>query len=120
MNNFKKPSLYADAFITARSDATSPVYNFKTQLQKLIDKAADEKSKKAANVILRDMYPSRSRGQMANEFSHFIKEGAQFLMPLVESLIEQRDWFIDCEEGDRLLKIKEQNDYLLKLLTEEK
>jgi hypothetical protein len=62
-----------------------------TQLETLLSESrkakATEVANEAAMPIIRSMYPSRSRGQMANEFRHFFLLGAEFEAKRLENII---------------------------------
>jgi len=60
------------------------------EARKRLEEMATVIANEAANPILRDMYPSRSRGQMANEFRHFILTGAQSAWDLATKAERER------------------------------
>lgn len=81
---------------------------FKTDLQKLIDKAASKHIKESwANVI---------------DGKSGFKAGCDFLMPLIEELIRQRDMHIPDTFGDGwdMIVSDNHNKQLLNLLRSEK
>jgi len=47
------------------------------EARETIQEFATQQANEAANPCIRSMYPSRSRGAMANEFRHFIILGAE-------------------------------------------
>lgn len=69
-----------------------------------IREAAEVITEEATTPMIRSMYPTRSRGQMKNEFKHFFIEGAQFgrelerkrVLGMLRSEVAQLETWIIC------------------------
>ena len=86
-----------------------------TQIKQIIE---DEAEKYATSSYFHLEYSIT--GVTARECKKSYITGAELLLPMIEQLLIQRDWLVECSEGSRLEKIKQLNQELLNTLKEEK
>lgn len=78
------------------------------QMKKIMYELAEKIAHEATTPELRSMYPSRSRGQMKNEFMHFYKSGWIDAMERAKILEEALEFYANQESikdkkpGDRM------------------
>lgn len=75
--------------------------SFKEKLGAERSEFADKTAREATHLELRSMYPSRSRGQMKNEFCHFINVGWNQAVESVLRLLREEGGEIEVIKKER-------------------